>query len=107
MKINNKVLFSISNMIRTFEVLLISIFLSRFLLDKNSLGQLLQIIFVSSILVTVISGMPLSLNFFYGKYSESEKKHSLFVKLFVTLSLTAVVFLYSNIFSQGYYSNNL
>lgn len=92
MQINNKVLFSLSNMIRTFEVLLISVFLSRFLIDKNSLGQLLQIIFVSSILVTLISGMPLSLNFFYGKYSELEKKRSLFVKFFITLSLTSILF---------------
>lgn len=91
MRINNKVLFSVSNLIRTFEVLLISIFLSRFLIDKNALGQLLQIIFISSVLVTLISGMPLSLNFFYGKYNESEKKHQLFVKFFSMLSLIALV----------------
>lgn len=91
MRLNNKVLFSLSNLIRTFEVLLISIFLSRFLLDKNALGQLLQIIFISSVLVTLISGMPLSLNFFYGKYSESEKKHLLFGKFFLMLSAIALI----------------
>ena len=92
MRINNKVLFSLSNMIRTFEVLLISVFLSRFLLDKNALGELLQIIFISSILVTLISGLPLSLNFFYGRYSESEKRALLFVKFFFMLTGIALIF---------------
>ena len=48
MRVNNKILFSISNTVRTFEVLFISIFLSRFIDDKNALGELLQIIFISS-----------------------------------------------------------
>lgn len=92
MRINNKVLFSLSNMIRTFEVLLISVFLSRFLLDKNALGELLQIIFISSVLVTLISGLPLSLNYFYGRYSESVKRDLLFVKFFFMLCCIALIF---------------
>lgn len=92
MQINNKVLFSLSNLIRTFEVLLISTFLSRFLIDKNELGQLLQIIFVSSVLVTLISGLPLSLNFFYGKYNGSEKRDVLFSKFLIILGVSASVF---------------
>ncbi|OMP32204.1 polysaccharide biosynthesis C-terminal domain-containing protein [Mangrovimonas sp. DI 80] len=101
MPINNKVLFSISNTIRTFEVLLISVFLSRFFLDKNQLGELLQIIFVSSILVTVVSGLPLSLNYFYGKYDNYQEKKSLFGKFILMIFLAAiflsvVIYLFKN-----------
>ncbi|MFV0565529.1 MAG: polysaccharide biosynthesis C-terminal domain-containing protein [Flavobacteriaceae bacterium] len=89
MQINNKLLFSISNMMRTIEVLLISVVLSRFLLDKNVLGELLQVIFVSSILVTLISGLPLSLNFFYGKYDNLKSKQALFGKFsLITLGVS-------------------
>ena len=75
MRVNNKILFSISNTVRTFEVLFISIFLSRFIDDKNALGELLQIIFISSVLITALSGLPLSLNFFYGKYDTLNEKN--------------------------------
>lgn len=90
MRVNNKILFSISNMMRTFEVLLISIFLSRFFVDKNELGELLQIIFISSILVTLVSGLPLSLNFFYGKYDDLKQKESLFGKFSFFISIASL-----------------
>jgi O-antigen/teichoic acid export membrane protein len=90
MRLNNKILFSISNMMRTFEVLFISIFLSRFIVDKNELGELLQIIFISSVLVTILSGLPLSLNFFYGKYHDLKQKKSLFGKFFIIMILVTL-----------------
>ena len=85
MAIGNKVLFSLSNMMRTFEVLLISIFLSRFIQNKNQLGELLQVIFVSSVMITIISGFPLAMNFFYGKYADDSRKDSLFGKFLFSI----------------------
>ena len=95
MAISNKVLFSLSNMLRTFEVLIISVFLSRFIMDKNDLGELLQVIFISSIIVTIVSGLPLAMNFFYGKYSESQVRETLFAKflLFITITSLAICLL--------------
>ncbi|MHA7942475.1 MATE family efflux transporter [Formosa sp. 3Alg 14/1] len=86
-------------MMRTFEVLLISIFLSRFFVDKNELGELLQVIFIASILVTFVSGLPLSLNYFYGKYGESRQKDLLFGKfsiLLISVSLVLCVVIYAS-----------
>ena len=107
MRVNNKILFSISNMMRTFEVLLISVFLSRFFDNKNELGELLQVIFIASILVTFVSGLPLSLNYFYGKYDDLKQKESLFVKFSILLILSAlvlcvVIYIFKVFISEGF-----
>lgn len=86
-----RVLFSASNMIRTLEVLIISIFLSRVILDKDTLGQFLQIIFISSVIVTLVSGIPLSVNFFYGKYSDEKIKEQLFAKFSFAISAFSLI----------------
>ncbi|MEH6679590.1 MAG: polysaccharide biosynthesis C-terminal domain-containing protein [Sediminicola sp.] len=88
-------------MMRTFEVLLISVFLSRVMADKNELGELLQIIFISSIIVTMLSGFPLAMNFFYGKYKGKEEKENLFVKFIlstfaITITLCILIFIFKS-----------
>lgn len=90
MIISNKVLFSLSNMMRTIEVLLISIIFSRFVIDKNELGELLQVVFISSVVVTILSGFPLAMNFFYGKYSNDEMRKPLFVKFLVSITIVSI-----------------
>ena len=107
MRVNNKILFSISNTVRTFEVLFISIFLSRFIDDKNALGELLQIIFISSVLITALSGLPLSLNFFYGKYDTLNEKNSLFGKFFYDHHFTNTVNMFSVIYVGTIYKLKL
>ena len=104
MRVNNKILFSISNTVRTFEVLFISIFLSRFIDDKNALGELLQIIFISSVLITALSGLPLSLNFFYGKYDTLNEKNSLFGKFFMIIILLTLLICFLLYISAPYIS---
>jgi O-antigen/teichoic acid export membrane protein len=106
MRVNNKILFSISNTVRTFEVLFISIFLSRFIDDKNALGELLQIIFISSVLITALSGLPLSLNFFYGKYDTLNEKNSLFGKFFMIIILLTLLICFLLYISAPYISSS-
>lgn len=106
MLINSKLLFSVSNMVKTFEVLLISVLLSRFYYDKNELGQLLQILFIASIIITLLSGIPLSLNFFHGKYNELKQKQSLFINFFLLLIIASLAFCFLLLISKSYISFN-
>ena len=93
-------------MVKTFEVLLISILLSRFYYDKNELGQLLQILFIASIIITLLSGIPLSLNFFHGKYDDLKQKQSLFTNFSLLLIITSLAFCLFLLISKSFISSN-
>lgn len=74
------------------ELLFLSIFLSRYILVKSDLGELLQVLILSSFFVTISSSFPLALNYYHGKYeTDSIQQRSLFAKFVIALSGVSVL----------------
>lgn len=64
----NSVFLSVSSGLASLTNLTLSVVLARIFLDKNVYGQFFQIFIIVNLALSLTSGIPIALTYFYGKY---------------------------------------
>lgn len=87
---SNTILLSISNTVQVIGTLVLSVGLAHILEDKSDYGKFQQLFIVINFVLSLTSGIPLGLSYFYGKYERFVERITLYKRFFLTTLLAAV-----------------
>ncbi len=90
---SNTFFLTISNTLQTLCSLLVSVVLARYFIDKEEFGKYQQILVIVNFIVGMLSGVPMGLNYFHGKYQEAKERVSSYGRFGITMLLLALVFM--------------
>lgn len=98
----NSLYFSLSNSLNSITSLFLSVSLAKLFYDKQLFGEFFQIFMVVNLFLSCTSGIPLALNFFFGKYKKYSDRFNLIGRLFYFTLLTATVISFFSFFLSDF-----
>ncbi len=87
----NSIYLSLSNALNSFINLGLSIALARLFGDKKLFGEFFQLFLIINFMLAMTSGIPLGLNYFFGKYVKFTDRYFLLRRLFYFILGVAIV----------------
>tara|TARA_B110000902_G_scaffold104878_1_gene123924 strand:+ start:6483 stop:7952 length:1470 start_codon:yes stop_codon:yes gene_type:complete len=78
---------SLSNLLNTLSNLILSVGLAYILVEKEKFGKIQQILMIASFCYSIVSGFPMGLSYFFGRYKSNTSRINLLKKVFLSLLL--------------------